>query len=206
MKKFSVFEGRIKMKKYLIPFLLTGIVFLFCEKDLSPISPNPGKSVALNVGNLFYYSEYSSSQISDTAWAVSDWFRYDNIIGDTLILNKRYFILNHSTLRRADENKLYGFENNNEVTLLDFDVQIGDTVDFYNSRAIVEDIGKRQIFNRNQTIISVSSGQLYSDTLITGAYAAQFGLLAYSIAHGKNSDGSTLLGAVINGIQFGKIH
>ena len=192
--------------KYFIPFFLFGIILISCEKDFSPLGLFPEQSVALKTGNIFYYHEYSSGQLADSVWVVSEWFLYDNVIGDTLILNRKYFILNHSTLRRADKDRFYGFENSKEVTLLNYDIQIGDTVDFYNSRVIVEDIGKKQVFNRHQTVVSVSSKKLNSDTLITGTYTKQFGLLSYSKGYGKISHGSTLSGSIINGIQFGVIH
>lgn len=193
------------MMKPFIAFLAAGMAIMSCEKDFSPLASYPEQAVALNIDNIFYYHGYSVNQDSDSVWAVAESFGYEKVIGDTLIQNKRYFILNYNVFRRADKDKLYCFENNHEITLLNYNVQMGDTVDFYNSRVIVEDIGKRQVFNRSQTVISVSNKKLNSNTLITGEYTTQFGLLAYSKGYKKSSDGSTLLGAIINGISFGKV-
>lgn len=193
------------MMKSFIIFSLLGIIALSCEKDFSPLTLYPEQAVALNIGDIFYYHGHSVVHGSDSIWALAEWFGYDKVMGDTIVHDNRYFVLNHNILRRANKNKLYGFENGREVTLLDYDVQIGDTVDFFHSKVIVDDIRKKQVFNLNQTVISVSSERSFSDTLITGRYTRRFGLLTLSKSNGQFSEGSVLLGATINGIQFGKV-
>ena len=199
-------KERITPVKNFVIILLWGIALFSCEKDFSPLASYPKQAVALNEGNIFYYHGHNAIHDSDSLWTLAEWFGYDEVMRDSIINNNRYFILNYNILRRADKNKLYDFENGREVTLLDFNVQIGDTVDFYSSKVIVDDMGKRQVFNLNQTVISVSSKKLNSDTRITGMYTRQFGLLTSSRSNGQFSEGSVLLGAVINGIEFGKVH
>lgn len=199
-------KERIKLVKNFIIILLWGITLFSCEKDFSPLAQHTKQAVALNEGNIFYYHGHNAIHDSDSLWTLAEWFGYDEVMRDSIINNNRHIVLNYNILSRADKNKLYDFENGREVTLLDFNVQIGDTVDFYNSKVIVEDISKKPALNLNQTVISVSSKKLNSDTLITGMYTRQFGLLTSSRSNGQFSEGCVLLGAVINGIEFGKVH
>ncbi len=190
---------KVTEMKYLCIIYLIAILFISCE--LNPFASSIETVVALSKGNVFYYNEYSLSEV-----VLADWYSYNEVIGDTVIQNKRYFVLNNNIFERADEYRVYTFRSDLEIVKLNYNIQIGDTVEFNNYRVIVENIEKKRVFNETQTVISVSSKKLNFQSIITGTYATKFGLLTFTQKIDNHTDGSTLVGVIIDGIQYGVIH
>jgi len=68
----------------------------------------------------------------------------------------------------------------------------------------VDSIKQENIFNKGQNVIYVSNKISNSDTLITGKYTMIFGVLSYSESYNNFTDGYSLSGALIDGIEYGQ--
>ena len=82
---------------------------------------------SLAVGNR--YSFRHSSQIIGSP-NVSTWFTSNQILSDTLVNGKQYFVFDDGMKLRADEKTVYQLENGSEIVYFSFNVSVGDTVVF----------------------------------------------------------------------------
>jgi len=87
---------------------------------------------------------------------------------------------------------------------LKYDISEGDIIPFMDINVKVDSIKQENIFNKGQNVIYVSNKISNSDTLITGKYTMIFGVLSYSESYNNFTDGYSLSGALIDGIEYGQ--
>jgi hypothetical protein len=178
------------------------IFFFACERDKSLLQPNTFKPVvSLSKGNIFYYHFYNGSDV-----VIYDWFKSDQVTGDTLINNINYSILDKKKIERADTKRLYSYINGKEVIKLDYAISKGDIITFLSKSVNVDSIKEEDVFCKNQIVIYVSNNELDSDTLVLGKYTPTFGILSYFERYLNFVSGYELSGALIYKTKYGQIY
>jgi len=186
--------------KSLLMFLGILLTFLGCEKDLSPFIKCPDTSFPLLVGNRYRYHHVNEF--------MNNYFIRE-IVGDTLIKNKRYFIqnnipfFNYIPFIRLEGEQMYAWLDwdHYEISYLNFKAQVGDESWYIPQEVgIVQNIKEKLVFGEEQkvwTIVPLS----YSprDSII---YSTKFGELAF-YKNGKKE--LELVGAIICNKKYGSI-
>ncbi|MEJ2628016.1 MAG: hypothetical protein P8078_05635 [bacterium] len=186
--------------KYPLISLLILIILFSCEKNKNLFQPNASTPVvSLNKGNVFCYHFYNRSNC-----VLSDWFENDIVTGDTIINHINYSIIDNKRIERADNTSHYLYINGDETIKLKYDISEGDIIPFMDINVKVDSIKQENIFNKGHNVIYVSNKISNSDTLITGKYTMIFGVLSYSESYNNFTDGYSLSGALIDGIEYGQ--
>ena len=144
--------------------LLCCFLFLFSCDICSPTeSDNPnvvtfsqsGAAKSLEIGNIYAYRWAED-------WA-SDGISYDVIIGDTVINNKTYAIINRNNqllvFQRADSINVYMLNTDNlEIIIADFSLIVGDSWNGYTVSSVRTD----NDFSGNGKKIELTKSLIYS--------------------------------------------
>ncbi len=92
---------------------------------------------SLAIGNK--YSFKHSSRIIGSP-NVSTWFTSQQILSDTMVNGKQYFVFDDEMKLRADEKIVYQLVNGSEIIYFSFNVNVGDTLVFENGNYTLKEI------------------------------------------------------------------
>ena len=99
--------------------------------------------ISLFIGNKSLY--YCSSVYGDSSAVLVDWFSQTEIIGDTILSGQRYFNFDNEEFLRLEGNRVFTYSENGDIIKYNFEVEIGDTVDFQGNTLIVSDVSQKPI-------------------------------------------------------------
>ena len=186
-------------------FSLLIVTFLFllsCERNFNSVDLNDRRIISLSIGNKYLYHQYSLA--GDSVAVVVDWYSHKEIIADTIIFGRRYFNFNNEELLRLEGKKVLAFSKNGDIVKYDFEVEIGDTVDFQGDNLIVSEVSKEPILGDIQKVFRLTNVDFKPDTVISVSYSTKFGLNSISRRYSNSSSGKHLVGAIISSQKYGR--
>ena len=182
-----------------LSLLIVTFLFLWsCERNFTSVDLNERRIISLSIGNKYLYHVYSLADI-----VFSDLYSHQEIIADTIIFGRRYFNFNNEEFLRIEGNKVLVFSKNGDIVKYDFEVEIGDTVDFQGDNLIVSEVSEEPILGDIQKVFRLTNVDFKPDTVISVSYSTKFGLISINRTHSNSSSGKRLVGAIISSQKYG---
>jgi len=158
---------------------------------------------SLAVGNK--YSFKHSSQIIGSP-NVSTWFTSKQILSDTLINGKEYFVFDDGMKLRSDAKIVYQLVNESEIIYFSFNVNVGDTVVFENGDYILNEIRtSNDFFGESFLLYTISNEIFSSDSVIQYSLSKKFGVVDYNRNYSNTITNFYMDGAIIKNIGYGRL-
>ena len=158
---------------------------------------------SLSIGNKYSFNH--SSQIVGSP-NVATWFTSKQIISDTLVNGKQYFIFNDGMLLRADEKVVYQLINGAEIIYFSFNVSVGDTVAFEEATYTLKEIRTtNDFFGERLSLYTISNAIFSPDSVVQYSFSNKFGILDYNRTYSNTTSNFYLDGAIIKNIGYGRL-
>lgn len=158
---------------------------------------------SLAVGNRYSFNH--SSQIIGSP-NVSTWFTSNQIVSDTLVNEKQYFVFDDGMILRADEKTVYQLINGSEIIYFSFNVNVGDTVLFENSDYTLKEIRtSNDFFGESLALYTISNAIFRPDSVVQYSFSKKFGVVDYNSTYSNRRTNFYLDGAIIKNIGYGRL-
>jgi len=191
------------MNKYkLVSIFIFSLILSSCDVNGTE-NQEVTSAFSLAVGNK--YSFKHSSQIIGSP-NVSTWFTSKQILSDTLVNGKQYFVFNDGMKLRADEKIIYQLVNGSEIIYFSFNANIGDTIVFENSDYVLKEIRTtKDFFGESLSLYTISNAIFSSDSVVQYSFSKKFGVVDYNRTHSNNVTNFYCDGAIIKNIGYGSL-
>jgi len=185
-------------------FSLFVVIMILNSCDVNDTENQEIASVfSLAVGNK--YSFKHSSQIIGSP-NVSSWFTSKQILSDTLINGKEYFVFDDGMKLRSDAKIVYQLVNESEIIYFSFNVNVGDTVVFENGDYILNEIRtSNDFFGESFLLYTISNEIFSSDSVIQYSLSKKFGVVDYNRNYSNTITNFYMDGAIIKNIGYGRL-
>jgi hypothetical protein len=185
-----------------LPVLLVlPALFGSCKRS-STTEPMPNgvtsTGVRFAVGNQYYWQHMNIS-----SGILTDSFHKEFVTNDSTIANTRYFVLTTGEVLSSSDDTVYSYHDGSQSIYYRFDVAIGQSVQFLGYVLPVTSVEFDSVFGQLQKQIMVSNESLSPDTVVSGIYATEFGLIVFSKKYGTHESRQVLMGARIDNVDFG---
>ncbi|HSW55647.1 MAG TPA: hypothetical protein VLH59_11220 [Ignavibacteriaceae bacterium] len=191
------------MKKLKI-FILFVVILILSSCDVNDTENQKITSAfSLAVGNKYCFRH--SSQIIGSP-NVTSWFTSKQILSDTLIDSKQYFVFDDGTKLRSDKNIVYQFVNGLEIVYFSFNVNVGDIILFENNNYSLKEIRtSNDFFGESLSLYTISNEIFNPDSTVQYSFSKKFGVVDYNRNHSNTITNFYLDGAVIKNLGYGRL-
>lgn len=191
----------MKKLKFFVMFSLT-LILMSCDVNDTE-NQEVTSAFSLAVGNKYSFSH--SSRIIGSP-NVSTWFTSKQILSDTLVNGRQYYVFDDGMLLRSDEKTVYQLLNGSEIIYFSFNVSVGDTVTFENGDYTLKEIRTTSdFFGERLSLYTISNAIFSPDSVVQYSFSKKFGVVDYNRTYSNTITNFYLDGAIIKNTGYGRL-
>ncbi len=190
-------------RSFLFSLIFIGLLSLYSCDVNDTENQNDSLAFSLAVGNKYSFSH--SSRIIGSP-NVATWFTSQQILSDTMVNGKQYFVFDDGKKLRSDENTVYQLVNSSDIIYFSFNTNVGDTVLFEDNYYALKEIRTSNDFFGESLLLYTISNEIFSpDSVMQYSFSKKFGVVSYNRNHSNTRTTFYLDGAIIINVGYGRL-